>query len=239
MTQKPRGAALREPSRVAQLYAEKLMKTKVLMLATVLLLVSLAWHKGWIHSALALKGPLLEACRVHPVLLFAAIAILPGCAFPAAPLFILAGAVWGANPGTCAVTLAAAIINISWTHAVAAGFGQKFIQRILGKYWDAWKSKTGSHDWRLAAALRLTPGIPLFAQNYLLGLIGMPLRHSIVIAIPTTGLYVCGFVLTGGAIFEGNIGLCILGLALLLVTSYAVKKMHQRLAQRRVALSDS
>lgn len=212
------------------------MKSKFILLATLALIalvaLGVAWRLGWVHEAFSWKDPLLATCRAYPIALFAAIALLPGLAFPAAPLFILAGVVWGADALACAMTLAAVVVNITWSHSLAAGFGQKIIQRLLGKHWEMWKSKTGSHDWRIAAALRLTPGIPLFAQNYLLGLIGMPLRHSIAIAIPTTGLYVCGFVLTGGAIFEGRMGHILLGLSFLIVSSFAIKMMQYRMARR-------
>jgi uncharacterized membrane protein YdjX (TVP38/TMEM64 family) len=212
------------------------MKSKFILLATLALIalvaLGVAWRMGWIHEAIAWKEPLLATCRAYPLALFLAIAILPGLAFPAAPLFILAGVVWGADALTCAMTLAAVMLNITWSHAFAAGWGQKIIQRLLGEHWVTWKSNKGSHDWRLAAVLRLTPGVPLFAQNYLLGLIGMPLRYSLGIALPTTGLYVCGFVLTGGAIFEGQTGRVILGISLLIATSLAVKIVRQRLLKR-------
>ena len=212
------------------------MKSKSFLLIAFALLalmaLGMAWHVGWIQQAMSLKDPVLAWCRLHPMALFAAIAILPGLAFPVAPLIILAGVVWGASPSSCAMALLAVGINISWSHVLAAGFGRKLIQRLLGEHWEKWKSKTGSHDWRIAAVLRLTPGVPLCAQNYLLGLIGMPLRYSLAIALPTTGLYVCGFVLTGGAIFEGKTGYIILGFSLLLATSLAVNIVQKRLAKR-------
>ncbi len=191
--------------------------------------LGIAWHFGWIQQAISLKDPVLEWCRVYPIALFLAIAILPSFAFPASPLLILAGVVWGSNPLACALSLAAVLINITWSHWLAAGVGRKIIQRLLGDHWEKWKSKSGSHDWRLAAALRLTPGVPLCAQNYLLGLLGMPLRYSLAIALPTTGLYVCGFVLTGGAIFEGKTGLLLIGFSVIIITSFAVKAIRKRM----------
>jgi len=195
-----------------------------------LMALGMAWHVGWIQQAMSLKDPVLAWCRLHPMALFAAIAILPGLAFPAAPLIILAGVVWGASPSSCAMALLAVGINISWSHVLAAGFGRKLIQRLLGEHWEKWKSKTGSHDWRIAAVLRLTPGVPLCAQNYLLGLIGMPLRYSLAIALPTTGLYVCGFVLTGGAIFEGKTSWLIVGFLILIIASLAMKKIRRAIS---------
>jgi uncharacterized membrane protein YdjX (TVP38/TMEM64 family) len=195
--------------------------------------LGIAWHFGWIQQAISLKDPLLEWCRVHPVALFLAIAILPSFAFPASPLLILAGVVWGSNPLACAISLAAVLINITWSHWLSAGVGRKIIQRLLGDHWEKWKSKSGSHDWRLAVALRLTPGVPLCAQNYLLGLLGMPLRYSLAVALPTSGLYVFGFVLTGGAIFEGKTGLLIFGFSLLVIACFVLKVIVLNIVNHR------
>jgi uncharacterized membrane protein YdjX (TVP38/TMEM64 family) len=183
----------------------------------------IAWHLGWVEWAVSMKEPVLDFCRAHPVLLFAAIAILPGFAFPVSPLLILAGVVWGANLQSCGLALAAVLINITWSQLLAAGPGRKIIQKLLGKYWETWSKKSTPADWRLACILRITPGIPLCVQNYLLGLLDVRLRDSLLIAIPTQGLYVCGFVLTGGAIFKGQTGLLIIGISILIAASLTLK----------------
>ena len=202
-------------------------------------LLGIAWHLGLIHWALDQKEPLLDWCRSNPFILFAAIAILPGFAFPVAPLLILAGVVWGSNPMACGLAMAAVLINITWSHLLASGFCQKYIKRILGNHWERWESMAETDHWRLALLLRITPGIPLCFQNYLLGLLGVPIRYSLGIAIPTTGLYVCGFVLTGGAIFEGKLGLLLLGISVLAAATLAVKITRHRLALRQNSQSSS
>lgn len=201
-------------------------------------LIGIAWHLGWVHWALAQKEPLLAWCRSNPLVLFAAIAILPGFAFPVAPLLILAGVVWGSNPMACGLAMTAVAINITWSHLLASGFCRKYFERILGRHWKRWESVAETDHWRLALVLRITPGIPLCFQNYLLGLLGVPIRYSLGIAIPTTGLYVCGFVLTGGAIFEGRLGLLLIGISILAAATLAVKIARHRLALGRNAPID-
>lgn len=175
------------------------------------------------------KDIILMWCRDHPVWLFAAIAILPGCAFPVSPLLILAGAVWGGTPTACALALAAILINITWTHLLAAGPSRSIIIRMLGNRWTRWQQPKMKNHWRVVCMLRLTPGIPLCIQNYLIGLLGIPLKASVILAIPITGTYVCGFVLTGGAIFEGRIGMLLLGVSLLIITSLMVSFLHRKI----------
>ena len=165
---------------------------------------------------------LLNWCRENPAWLFLAIAILPGFACPASPLLILAGVVWGSTASSCALAVSAILLNIAWTHSLSAGPCRRIISRILGERWERWQSMPRTNLWKLALMLRLTPGVPLFVQNYTLGLLGVPILHSLAIALPISGLYASGFVLTGGAIFKGHIGLVIAGVSLLAAASIGI-----------------
>jgi uncharacterized membrane protein YdjX (TVP38/TMEM64 family) len=193
------------------------------------LLGFVAWKMGWVEWALTMKEPVLGWCRSHPLALFAAIAILPGFGFPVAPLLILAGAVWGSNSTGCALALLAVTVNITWSHLLAAGPGSKTILRLLGSRWQPWQNIPSKDHWRISCLLRVTPSIPLFVQNYMIGILGIPLFQSLAIALPITGLYVCGFVLTGGAIFQGQIGLFIIGVSVLVAATLAIKIIRARL----------
>jgi len=226
----------------------------------------------------------LNFLRDHPALLFAAIAILPGFAFPSAPLVILAGIVWGPTPTGCALALAAIGLNICWTHLLAAGPARKTLIRLIGPRLERLLNPTDTPDpstwrgrlarslprssnpegalatqpsgrspipldadnhpppprlqqagrsrltrhWKIVCALRLPPGIPLFVQNYGIALLGAPLRLSVAIAIPTTAVHVCGFVLTGGAILEGRIALLLLGITLLILATLLIHTLRKR-----------
>lgn len=165
---------------------------------------------------------LLNWCRENPVGLFLAIAILPGFACPASPLLILAGIVWGSTASGCALAISAILLNITWTHWLSAGPCRAIVSRILGERWERWQSMPRTNLWKLAFMLRITPGVPLFVQNYATGLLGIPLLHSLAIALPISALYGSGFVLTGGAIFKGQTGLVIAGLSLLAAATIAI-----------------
>ena len=210
----------------------KLPKTPVLILMALLAMAAgfVAWKMGWVEWALAMKEPVLNWCRSNPVALFAAIAILPGFGFPASPLLILAGAVWGSDLGSCLIAIAATALNMTWTYAAAAGPARRLISRILGSRWDKWKDMDRRNLLKLTLLLRITPGVPLFIQNYTLGLLAVPFASYLLISVLINGLFVIGIVLTGGAIFEGQIGLLILGISLLIAASVALKMIRRRLA---------
>ena len=212
----------------------KTSKGKILVLVVLAgiatLLALITWQTGWLDRALTMKEPVLEWCRSNPIALFAAIAILPGLGFPASPLLILAGAVWGSHLGACFIAIAATVLNMTWTYAAAAGPARRLVARILGTRWDKWRDMDHRNLLKLTLLLRITPGLPLFLQNYTLGLLAVPFVPYLLISVPINGLFVTGCVLTGGAIFEGSLGAAIVGVSLLIAASITVKMIHSRLA---------
>jgi uncharacterized membrane protein YdjX (TVP38/TMEM64 family) len=176
---------------------------------------------------------ILTWCRENPAWIFLAIAILPGFAIPSSPLLILAGITWGTTPKSCALALAAVAINIIWSHLLAAGPARKLLTRILGPRLIRFQTQSRADHIRLATLVRFTPGVPLCVQNYALGLLGVPLRTSLAIAIPTTAVHVCGLVLTGGAIFEGRLGTLLLGISLILIATIAIHFIRRKIATQK------
>lgn len=174
-----------------------------------------------------LKQQIMDYGALHPGMLFAGIAVLPAFGFPASALLLLAGVVWGSNPASCAIALGAVCLNIVGTHGFAAGPGKRIATRLLGDRAKSWQNLSKSDHSRISWLVRITPGIPLFVQNYLLGILGVSLRQSLLTALPVTGLYVCGFVLTGGAIFEGAWGLAIAGVCLVIAAGFAARLMRK------------
>jgi len=81
---------------------------------------------------------------------------------------------------------------------------------------------TQNNTMRLGLLLRLTPGIPYVMQNVILGIIGMRLRPYLVISIPITSLWTTGFIITGGAIFKGQLGWAIGGIVFIIALMLAI-----------------
>lgn len=173
-------------------------------------------------------------CAGHPSTLFFAIAILPGIGFPISPLLILAGVVWGSTWETCAITLAAVALNMSWTYCLASGPASSIVSRLLGARWQRWKNIHPENLRRFTILFRITPGLPFFIQNYILGLLGVPFLSYILISIPLNGIFVVGFVLTGGAIFDGNIGMIGAGLATIIVATLAFRLVRSKMSSRTI-----
>jgi uncharacterized membrane protein YdjX (TVP38/TMEM64 family) len=181
---------------------------------------------------------ILQWLQGNPAALFAALVILPGLGIPSSPLFLLAGAVWGADAKGCGITLAATAINLWWTHAIAsiaAGYianrpgitGRIPMPRKIRELIPKIAALGNSHPRKTTLAIRITPGIPLFIQNYSLGLMKVPTIPYLTISIPVNGIYVIGFVLTGGSILQGKTGTAVAGIAILVIATLIVSQIRK------------
>ncbi len=179
-------------------------------------------------AILQLKNLILDHCRNHPISLFVALVILPGLGFPVSALLILAGGIWGSTWQSCAWGIFAMFLNMSWTYWIAAGPARVIVTKLLGKRWDTWKQIDHSNLISLTILLRVAPGIPLCAQNYILGLFAVPYSRYILISSPINSIYVIGFILTGGAIFKGSLGLALIGILILAVAAVIVHFIRNR-----------
>jgi len=168
--------------------------------------------------------------NAHPWILFVALVILPGFGFPVSALLVLAGVIWGTSWSSCAIALLAIALNMIWTHWLAAGPARALVIKWLGHRWERWKNLPRADLVKLACMLRVTPGIPLFVQNYTLGLLKVPLGLYLSVSLPLTGLYAIGFVLTGGAIFEGRAGLAISGIGVLIAALVLLRFIRSRVS---------
>jgi len=183
------------------------------------------------------KEQLIDLCQAHPVLLFFAIAILPGMGFPASPLLIAAGIAWGGGTRACCLAISAIALNMTWTFFLATGIGKPLLLRLFGKRLQKWEAPQGKNLYLITGALRLTPGIPFFLQNYALGIMGIPFLPYILISLPLNAIYVIGFVVSGGAILSGRLAHALAGLGLILLIFCATKLLRQRVANRSYPLS--
>lgn len=200
-----------------------------LFIAGGFLLALIFLNPDLLHRALTIKDQVIESCRAYPVLLFCALVFLPAFGFPVSVLLVLAGAIWGSNWQSCALGILAMSLNMTWTYLASAGPARKIVIRLIGDRLGAWKNMEQGDLIRLTVLLRVTPGIPLFLQNYLLGLLAVPYVPYIVISIPLNAIFVVGFVLTGGAIFEGQMGLAFTGIAVLVAALLLVRLLRVRL----------
>jgi uncharacterized membrane protein YdjX (TVP38/TMEM64 family) len=87
---------------------------------------------------------------------------------------------------------------------------------------------------RLILILRLTPGIPLFIHNYILGFFRTPFLLYLPLSLLLAGSIACGILLTGGAILQGKVGAAITGISLIVVGVLVIRILRAKLAKKPV-----
>lgn len=184
----------------------------------------------WLNL-LDLGRSFLEA---NPWALIATLATLPGLGFPISPVIVLFGVVLAPRygmPATLALAVGAQSLCTTWTYALAAGPLRGMLTRYALRHRELPEMSDGNAI-KLGLILRLTPGIPYALQNILLGILGMRFRPYLLVSIPTTSVWTIGFVITGGALFEGQWGWAIAGLAILIVLILATRMWNRKNSEK-------
>lgn len=213
---------------------KRLVRYFLLLMIPALLSAAVVFYCWQAHPEIAYWRQLLLDGRTyleaHPWALVLVLATLPGLGLPISPLFILMGIVLGplyGLPVTCAIAIAAQSFCSIWTYGLAAGPFRDLLKRTLLKEWTLPKLSERS-ALRIGLIIRITPGIPYALQNVALGVMGLRLKTYMLVSIPTQAFYVIGFVVTGGAIFEGRGGLALTGVLLLVVVILVTRTMRSR-----------
>jgi uncharacterized membrane protein YdjX (TVP38/TMEM64 family) len=191
----------------------------------------LAWKMGLDGAALQAAWQQAEIFLMErPWLLFAGLVVLPGLPVPTSALFFLAGTVWRDRPvAACAVCLVAMALNMTWTYWVAARPGRGVVEKLLAATTLRVPELPRGNHLRMILILRLTPGLPLFLQNYVLGFFRVPFRLYLPVSIGCTGLIASGVVLSGAGVAKGNLTPMVTGVALIVLGLLVVQMIRQRL----------
>ena len=205
--------------------------------------LAVAWHAGFDREALkALWGEVEGFLRGHLWALFLALVVLPGLPFPSSVLLVTTGAVLHDHPLlACLLCLVALALNMSWTYWLAAGPGRRWVVRLIRLFGIEIPVLPGRDHLRLILVLRLTPGVPLFLQNYALGFLHAPFRLYLPLSIVLTGLFASGFVLVGAGVSDGRFMPVLSGAALVaagaVLTHWLRVVLQRRAAANRAGVS--
>jgi uncharacterized membrane protein YdjX (TVP38/TMEM64 family) len=139
----------------------------------------------------------------YPIVLFFAIALLPAIGIPNCPLMIGGGAIVAAAcgmPTAMAMAIGGVIANILWTYWVAALPLRGYLMRKIGDSAPGFVDAENRSVLMVTLLLHITPGVPLFIQNYYPGIFRLPYVHYLAIAIPVQTTYTALIVYTSGTI---------------------------------------
>jgi uncharacterized membrane protein YdjX (TVP38/TMEM64 family) len=169
-----------------------------------------------------------------PLAFFIGMALLPLVGVPmlafSLPAISLFGPRFGA-PLTVAISLAAVTVNFCAAYALARRGLRPILSALVTRLGYKLPQVEAGDATDLVILLRVTPGVPFFAQNYLAGLAQVPFgRYFVISAIISWPLNVA-FLLFGDALLHGKGKVALLSfcaLAALVTATHLVRKHYER-----------
>lgn len=176
----------------------------------------------------------------NPGALFLALVFLPGLPVPTSALLFTAGVVWRHQP-VMAVSLSilAMALNLTWTYWLAAGPARRLVEKMLAATEIQIPDLPRGDHLKLILVLKLTPGIPFFFQNYLLGFLRAPFWLYLPISVLCIGIIGSGVVLSGVGLADGKLMPAITGVSLIAVGVVLTQVVRGWLAKRKLRLEGS
>jgi uncharacterized membrane protein YdjX (TVP38/TMEM64 family) len=199
------------------------------------LALGIAWGLGVDFAGLqrAWKG-LEHWLMEHPLALFWALVVLPGLPVPTSALLLAAGVVWRDRPVVaCLLCILAMLLNMIWTYWLAAGPGRRLVEKILSSTRVRIPALPRGDHLRMILILRLTPGMPLFLQNYVLGFLHAPFWLYLPLSIVCTGIMASGIVLSGAGLADGRMLPMLVGISFIVLAVVLTHLLRRWLAKRR------
>lgn len=202
---------------------KKIQRLKLAILAIVATTVLLLALRGVSVLELGQRG--MVAIRdAGPGVYFVAMALLPAVGVPMLTFTLTAGPMFGERLGIGTVvvlSLAAITVNFILTYFLARHAMRPVLEKLMTRFgYELPKIEEGDVT-DVTIIVRVTPGIPFFAQNYLLGLASVPFgKYLMLTCIFTWGLS-AAFVLFGDALMRGEGKMTLITTSLLIAATAA------------------
>jgi uncharacterized membrane protein YdjX (TVP38/TMEM64 family) len=214
---------------------KRVRRTAVGMGLGLALALGMAWWLGVDFAGLHRAWKQLEHwLMLHPQALFWALVVLPGLPVPTSALLFAAGVVWRDRPlVACLLCILALLLNMIWTYWLAAKPGRHLVDRILAATRMRIPEIPYGDHLRMILILRLTPGMPLFFQNYVLGFLHAPFLLYLPVSLVCTGIMASGIVLSGAGLADGRMLPMLVGISLIVLAAVLTHMLRLWLAKRR------
>jgi uncharacterized membrane protein YdjX (TVP38/TMEM64 family) len=199
---------------------------RVLAASALLGLAYLLWT-AWDHQAVVAWKQ-----EAGPLRYFAAMAVLPALGVPISPFFVIAGATFGARLGI-AGSFAALAANLTLCHCVARSGLRQRITALLERFGHQLPDFEGqpAGAFRFTLLVKVAPGVPAVAKNYLLGLARVPFMIYFVVSMLFTGFYGVALVVLGESLLEHDLSLLSAAAVLIAGSAFLVWWWRRRINQ--------
>jgi uncharacterized membrane protein YdjX (TVP38/TMEM64 family) len=213
----------------------------VLVIGTVLLLSN--DPRALIEQGRTLVGRALDAVRgAGPLAFFTAMAVFPAVGVPMLTFSLTVGSAFGPSLGMPMVvvwSLVAMAVNLTITYALARRGLRPVLEALVRRMGYKLPEVESGDVVDLIVILRVTPGIPFFVQNYLLGLAQVPAGRYFAVSCAIALPYCAAFVLFGNALMtgQGRLVLAAIGLLAALAAGTHMVRRHYSAKRRAAAKS--
>ena len=157
--------------------------------------------------------------------------MLPLIGVPISPLWIATGVRAGTLLGG-AVSVGALALNQTLGYWLARKWLRRPIEAWLRARHRAVPAIPAGEETLWIILVRVTPGLPLFIQNYLLGLARVPFATYLRISLPIQMAYAVAFVSLGQAFKDSNIWRGMLAASVLVAVLIAVVLIRKVVSRR-------
>ncbi len=223
--------AMSDPAALAAKKRALLIKLGVVAVVGVVVAVAVLRGvdvKGLLQQALA------TVQQAGPVVFFGAMAVLPSFGVPLSPFSLTAGSIFGAQLGmplVIACALGAITANIAVSYFLASRAFRPLLENLVTRLGYRLPQVEEGDAVDLIVLLRVTPGVPFPAQNYLLGLARVPFGKYLAISCVIQGAFNTAFIVFGDALLHGKGKVAMIGLGALMALvagTHLVRKHYER-----------
>lgn len=164
-----------------------------------------------------------------PIIFFGAMSLLTIGPVPLTPFYITAGSLYGIGPSLLWIPPAIVLNNVI-AYTLTTSFLRPWLQALVAKRDLSIPTLDSKREQTLFIVMvRITPGPPYFMQSLILGLAGVDRLRFLVLSLPVHMIFVVGFVVLGRSAFDGELGLAIIAITLILAASILARLAHKHL----------
>jgi uncharacterized membrane protein YdjX (TVP38/TMEM64 family) len=174
-----------------------------------------------------------------PTAFFLSMAFLPAVGVPMLAFTLTAGSAFAGllgMPMVVGLCLVATVVNLVFTYFLARRALRPSITWLVQRLGYKMPRVADGDSTSLIVIFRVTPGIPFFAQNYLLGLAEVPFVRYMLISCALSLPQTVGFVIFGDALQHGKGKLIIAAVGLLVAAALVTQLLRKRYAARNSAV---
>lgn len=167
---------------------------------------------------------------------FLAMALLPAVGVPLSFFSLTAGSVFGPQlgmPAVIALSLAAITFNMALSYVLATRLLRPVLEALVVRLGYKLPQVDSGDVTDLIILLRVTPGVPFPAQNYLLGLARVPFGKYLLFSSLVQWPANTAFILFGDALLHGRGKIALISLSLILALMAATHLVRKHYGAKK------